>query len=175
MNKNLFKYTVTGFIFVSILGSLAHFFYEWSGYSFIVGLFSAVNESVWEHLKLLFFPYLIWSIIEFFALDKNKAVFPAKALGAVSGMTAIVVFFYVYTGITGENIDFLNIISFFIGVAVSFAVDYTLIKNEKFSTTSGTVIGITALLIIMMFFILFTVFPVKIPLFKDPISSTYGI
>lgn len=175
MNKNLFKYTIIGFIFVSILGSLAHFFYEWSGYNFIVGLFSAVNESVWEHLKLLFFPYLIWSIIEFFALDKNKSVFPAKALGAVSGMTVIVVFFYVYTGITGENIDFLNIISFFIGVAVSFAVDYMLIKKEKFSTTSGMVIGITALLIIMMFFVLFTVFPVKIPLFEDPISSTYGI
>lgn len=49
---NLFR-----FIFISILGVLLHFTYEWSGDNPAVGLFSAVNESTWEHLKLIFFPY----------------------------------------------------------------------------------------------------------------------
>lgn len=175
MNKNLFKYTIIGFIFVSILGSLAHFFYEWSGYNFIVGLFSAVNESTWEHLKLLFFPYLIWAVIEYFILDKSKSVFPSKAIGAIAGMATIVIFFYSYTGIVGKSIDFLNILSFFIGVAVSFAVDYQLIKKQKFDSNAGFATGIAVLLSLCVFFILFTVFPIKIPLFKDPVTSTYGI
>lgn len=174
-NKNLFRYTIIGFIFVSILGSLAHFFYEWSGYSFFVGLFSAVNESTWEHLKLLFFPYLFWSVVEYFILGKPKSLFPAKAIGVISGMAAIVIFFYSYTGIFGKSIDFLNILSFFIGVAISFAIDYQLIKNGKFNNNAGLATGIAVLISLCVFFILFTVFPIKIPLFKDPISSTYGI
>lgn len=51
LKTNLFR-----FIFISVLGVLLHFTYEWSGDNAVVGLFSAVNESTWEHLKLLFFP-----------------------------------------------------------------------------------------------------------------------
>ena len=53
LKTNLFR-----FIFISVLGVLLHFTYEWSGNNPIVGLFSATNESTWEHLKLLFFPML---------------------------------------------------------------------------------------------------------------------
>ena len=48
LKTNLFR-----FIFISVLGVLLHFTYEWSGDNAVVGLFSAVNESTWEHLKLL--------------------------------------------------------------------------------------------------------------------------
>ena len=46
LKTNLFR-----FIFISVLGVLLHFTYEWSGDNAVVGLFSAVNESTWEHLK----------------------------------------------------------------------------------------------------------------------------
>lgn len=49
LKTNLFR-----FIFISVLGVLLHFTYEWAGDNAVVGLFSAVNESTWEHLKLLF-------------------------------------------------------------------------------------------------------------------------
>lgn len=53
------------FFFISILGVLLHFTYEWSNDNPAVGLFSAVNESTWEHLKLIFFPMLLLTMIEF--------------------------------------------------------------------------------------------------------------
>lgn len=59
LKTNLFR-----FIFISVLGVLLHFTYEWSGDNVVVGLFSAVNESTWEHLKLLFFPFLLLTILE---------------------------------------------------------------------------------------------------------------
>ena len=59
LKTNLFR-----FIFISVLGVLLHFTYEWSGDNAVVGLFSAVNESTWEHLKLLFFPFLLLTILE---------------------------------------------------------------------------------------------------------------
>lgn len=53
------------FFFISILGVLLHFTYEWSNDNPAVGLFSAVNESTWEHLKLIFFPMLLLTMMEF--------------------------------------------------------------------------------------------------------------
>ena len=61
--KLLKRYTMIGIVFVLITGSLAHFVYDWSGKNHIVGLFTPINESVWEHMKLLFFPMLIYSLV----------------------------------------------------------------------------------------------------------------
>ena len=60
------RYNILAFIFIGLLGSLGHFFYEWSGNNKIIGYFFATNESTWEHLKLLFFPTVIYSVIEYF-------------------------------------------------------------------------------------------------------------
>ena len=72
LKTNLFR-----FIFISVLGVLLHFTYEWSGDNAVVGLFSAVNESTWEHLKLLFFPFLLLTI------DESRSRCPAVAYGCI--------------------------------------------------------------------------------------------
>ena len=51
-----------------ILGTLLHFTYEWSGENPIIALFSAVNESIWEHLKLAFYPMFSIHINENFGI-----------------------------------------------------------------------------------------------------------
>ena len=69
--KQLKRCIIIGTIFVLILGTLSHFFYEWSNDNQIIGLFSPVNESVWEHMKLVFFPMLFYSIIAFQSLKNT--------------------------------------------------------------------------------------------------------
>ena len=49
------KFTLGGILWTLVIGTLSHFFYQWSGENFLIGLLSPVNETVWEHLKLLFF------------------------------------------------------------------------------------------------------------------------
>ncbi len=175
MKKKLYIYTLAGFVFVSVLGSLAHFFYEWSGYNTAVGLFTAVNESTWEHLKLLYFPYLIWTVFEYIMLDKKEGILPSKCIGVNAGMLSIVIFFYTYTGILGKSIDFLNILSFFIGNAAAFASDYFLIKRKKLGSVIYDTIAVAVFIGIGAVFVLFTAAPPQIALFKDPINFTYGI
>ena len=51
---------ISGFLFTSVLGTLSHFFYEWSGDSTFIGLVCPISESAWEHMKLLFFPALLY-------------------------------------------------------------------------------------------------------------------
>lgn len=173
MEKKLFRQCIFGFIFTGILGSLFHFVYEWSGCNSFTGLFFPVNESTWEHLKLLYLPYLIWSVIEYKVLDKNKSLWFGKAIGLLVGMLAIISFFYSYNGITGKNIPFLNILSFFIGIAAAFTVDYLIIRSGKCKNLEK--VGITIFAVIGILFVLFSFIPPLIPLFKDPVTFTYGI
>lgn len=112
MSKTLLKLDIIGFVFVSVIGTLAHFVFEWSGNNTVVGLFCPINESPWEHLKLIFFPYLIWTVAQYFIMHKSKNIFPAKFIGVFVGMGITLSFFYTYTGIIGKNIDLLNIASF---------------------------------------------------------------
>ena len=74
MSKTLLKLDIIGFVFVSVIGTLAHFVFEWSGNNTVVGLFCPINESPWEHLKLIFFPYLIWTIAQKIFSRQNLSV-----------------------------------------------------------------------------------------------------
>lgn len=174
MNKKLFKYEIIGFVFTGIVGSVAHFLYELSGYNTVVGLFCSVNESVWEHLKLLFFPYILYAAIEYFLLKKPKGFFRAKLIGIISGMLATVAIYYIYNGAVGKSPDLLNILSFFLGVGVAYLVSYTVIKNEKEASAAGDIISILLIIAIGASFALFTFYPPFIPLFEDPRYAVFG-
>ena len=71
--QNLRKFTVIGILFVSVAGTLLHFVYDWSGQNPLVGFFAPVNESTWEHMKLLFFPMLLYGLV---AVPKLKSAYP---------------------------------------------------------------------------------------------------
>lgn len=80
-DKCLKTYTIIGVFFVLAAGSLAHFLYDWTGSNAIAGLFVPVNESVWEHMKLLFFPMLLYCALEHGSTGaKSAASFPPYAL-----------------------------------------------------------------------------------------------
>ena len=78
-NKSLIlNFQIISTIFSMILGTLLHFTYNWSNNNLLVGVFSAVNESTWEHLKLLFFPMLITTILGYFYIGNNIPNFLIK-------------------------------------------------------------------------------------------------
>ena len=169
-SKNkLLRFQIISVIFTWILGTILHFTYEWSNQNALVGLFSAVNESTWEHLKLLFFPMLITTIIGYFYLkpkEEYKNFLCAKTIGILTSLAFVVIFFYTYTGIIGTNFATLDIGSFFVGVLFGEYVAYKLtIKISR--CKKGLAIFVLALLFIC--FIAFTYKAPQIGLFKDPI------
>lgn len=176
MKKSLFYFEIAGFIFVSAIGTLSHFLFDFFDKSKIIALFCPVNECVWEHLKLLFFPFLIWTALEYFILNKKQGnYFSSKAKGVLAGMIFIVAFFYTYTGIAGKDIAFIDILSFFAGTALSFIISYELIRNGRRDKKGDEIISICVLIAVSGIFFLFTFHPPLIPLFEDPGSFTYGI
>ena len=65
-------------VFVVALGVLLHFAYEWSGDMVVFASISAVNESIWEHMKLLFSAVVMYGIIDFIILQVLKYIDKVK-------------------------------------------------------------------------------------------------
>lgn len=157
------------FLFISILGTLLHFTYEWSHNNAVVGLFSAVDESAWEHLKLLFFPMLFLTLIElfFFRQTLPQNFLKARVTGIFLGMTLIIVVFYTLLGIIGKSIDFLNIVLYFIAVLFALWIENKQYKNTEKEVSSASSLASSILLIFTLFFFVFTFWPPDIGLFWE--------
>ena len=174
MNKNIIKkYQIFSVILTFILGTLLHFTYKLSGENLIVASFSAVNESTWEHLKLLYFPMLITTIIGFFYIGKYRTNFLcSKTIGILAATAFTVIFFYTYSGVVGKNIAIIDIASFFMATILGEYVAYKMM-NTFFKCNDK--ISIIILIILLICFVIFTYFTPKIGLFKDPVTGGYGI
>lgn len=159
-------------IIVMILGTLLHFTYKLSGENPFVALFSAVDESTWEHLKLLFFPMLLTTCIGYFKYFKDSNNFLcARILGIFASMLFTVVFFYTFSGVLGKNIAIVNILSFFVSVIIGELVSFNLVK-QNIPCKRKKAVAFFILLTICFF--IFTFKPPHIGLFKDPVTSSYG-
>lgn len=156
-----------------IVGTFLHFTYEFSNYNNLIGIFSPVNESVWEHLKLLFSPTLLTIFISYIIIKNNYPNYLyVKSKGLFIALCFIIIFFYTYTGILGKNILLVDITSFFIAVLI--LEIYTLKKalsNAKYFNFRA----IAFLTILLIAFLIFTFNPPKIGLFKYPLTNNFGI
>lgn len=170
---SIFKFEFFSAIFTLVLGTILHFSFEWSENNLIVGAFSAVNESTWEHLKLVFFPMLISTIVGFIYYKKE---FPnylcVKTKGILLALSFIVIFFYTYTGILGKNLSVLDIGSFIIAVILA---EYYTLKNVSNKSTCNNFTASITLIALFLCFIIFTYFPPYIGLFMDPITGNYEV
>ena len=169
---SLKKFIIISIIFSSVVGILLHFLYEWSNKNCVVSLFSAVNESTWEHLKILFFPMLITTIIGYFYYRDIDNYLCSNFKGILLAMLFIVVFFYTYTGVFGISSTFINILSFIVSIILGELYAYRdILKNE----CCNKVIPVILLVFLISIFIIFTFKPPRIGLFLDPVTKTYGI
>ena len=175
MKRTLKFWQTAGFIFTAILGEILHFLYDWTGQSVIIGTFSAVNESIFEHMKLLFFPMFLFSLIENRFVGKDYENFwCAKLFGIALGVLLIPVLYYTIRGVFGEIPDWVNIAIFFIADLVSYVTETRLLaQNRKLCESSKT--AFLVLILIALVFVLLTFSPPQIPLFEDPITKRYGI
>ena len=165
--KGLKTYIFTGIIFVSILGTFLHFAYNFSGNNFLVGLFTPINESVWEHTKLIFFPMLLYGMLfNKKQKDSYPDIYNATILGAITGVMVTIVAFYTYSGIIGYNIAFVDISIFYISVILAFFATYKATLSCKIGKYDILLTFLCVLMIVL--YILFTLCPPTIPLFVSP-------
>ena len=87
MERSVGVWELWGFAVTSLLGTLLHFLYDWLGKSVWVAPFSGVNESTWEHMKLLFWPMLLFAIVQSFFFRERRDFWSVGEQCPVSGET----------------------------------------------------------------------------------------
>ena len=174
MKRSVFLWEIFGFAFTALLGTILHFLYEWLGEAAFIAPFSGVNESTWEHMKLLFWPMLIYAVAQSFIFEGYKNFWCVKLRGMLLGLFTIPLIFYLYNGVIGESPDFVNIAIFFVSAAVAYLYEVRLFAADALKECSKrrAVIAICA---IAFLFVLFTFKAPEIAIFRDPITGAYGI
>ena len=174
MKKSLSLWLLGGLTFTAVLGTLFHFLYEWTGI-FALAPFCAVNESTWEHMKILFFPMLIFACIQSGFFKKDYPNFGwIKLLGITLGTILIPVLFYTLNGSFGKTPDWVNIALFFLSAICAYFVEWLAFRKQG-AAGKASFIPIIILLLIAAAFVFFTFAPPKLPLFQDPLTGAYGL
>lgn len=170
MNKILIIQIIIS-ILIILLGIFLHFAYKLSGKNKIVSFFTSVNESTWEHLKLAFFPIILFAILLYPILSKiTNNYLEAQTISAVLSITLITIIFYTYTGILGKNKAVFDILTYIISIIISQSVSYKIMISESFSMPITKILSISLILLFTFLFAIFTNNPPSIGIFKDPLQ-----
>lgn len=165
--KQLKHLAVIGILFVVITGALAHFLYGWTDNNNLIGLFVPVNESIWEHMKLLFFPMLLYSLVLMLKYKRNyPCITSAACSGIILGTFLIPVLFYAYTAILGKNVFILDLGTFILSTMLGFWLLYRLALSCRLKPYVYLLCSIICILFIC--FMIFTYHPPDVKIFENP-------
>ena len=173
MKREIGLWQLWGFAITSLGGTLLHFLYDWIGGAVWIAPFSGVNESTWEHMKLLFWPMFIFAIVQSFFFKGREDFWCVKLKGTLLGLSLIPIIFYTYNGVIGKSPDWINITIFFVAAAMTYLYETRLFKSEAKACKSKLAIAVLG--IIGVLFIIFTFDTPEINIFLDPLTKTYGI
>ena len=174
MKRSIGLWQIIGFGVTSLGGTILHFLYDWLGNTVWVAPFSGVNESTWEHMKLLFWPMFIYAIVQSFFFRDREDFWCVKLRGILLGIVLIPIIFYTYNGVVGQSPDWINIAIFFVSAAIAYIYETRLFNAE---TTRCGLRGTAflALCAVALLFVTFTFATPELGIFKDPLTGTYGI
>lgn len=174
MKLKLLRWQFAGFAVTVLGGVLLHFLYNWMQRSFLIAPFSSVNESTWEHMKLMFFPVFIFALFQSRFFREFKNFWYVKLVGVFTGLVLIPMLFYTYNGAIDKSPDLFNIAIFFISAAAAFVLETRLFKKNTLHCKSPWLV-FALICLIGVLFVVFTFVTPRIPLFQDPLTGTYGI
>jgi len=180
LREHVRHWEITGAFFLIIAGVLLSFAFDWSNQALWVGIFSPVNESVWEHLKLGYWSLIFFSAIEYwFVRDKVHNFAWAKAAGVLILQASVLLVYYTYTMFTSKPILILDISSYVLGCILCQVISYKILAFGNFVGRNARIslnrLGMGILIVHAVLLIVFTFYPPQLPLFYDPQTSSYGI
>ncbi len=174
MKRSLGLWQFWGFAVTALGGTLLHFLYDWLGEAVWIAPFSGVNESTWEHMKLLFFPMVIFAIAQSFFFEEREDFWCIKLKGILLGISLIPILFYTYNGVVGKSPDWINIAIFFISAAIAYIYETRQFYNKAVICKNPR-LAIAALCVIAALFVIFTFATPELGIFEDPLTGKYGI
>ena len=168
------KLKILGFVLAFLFCFPMHFVYD-KFPTFITSVLFPVNESIWEHMKILFGSIVLSGIIQKIIvlnrkLDFNNICF-SNFIGAIASIFIFLIIFLPIYYLFGHNL-FVTIIIMFISIAIAEYISYLIINYKNLDLENKTIFFV---FIVYIIFFIFTYFPPNFDLFIDTISKTSGI
>lgn len=171
------KWVIKGIPSLFLIGSCMHFLYDVSGKNVMLGLIAAVNESVWEHLKMVLLPVICWWTLYYIIkgkehnIDSNKW-FASTLIALLTALITTPMLYYFYTEAFGVEILIVDISILFLAVLFGQLLG---LHFYRYSKGIKLYIPICIFIFLVLLFMIFTFHPPHLPLFKDSITGQYGI
>jgi len=172
---SLKKIKIIGVFGIFTICFISHFMYNWFP-NLVFSIFFPVNESIWEHVKMICTSILIWQIIEYFLLKKyriNHNNFMANCFSMAILVIPIFLIIYYPIYLLIGSLFFINLLCLFISICFVSIIGYYILSNNSFKQLKyASIIGIIFLYILLG---LLTYFPLENNLFLDPLENKYGV
>ena len=166
---------IIGFFVIFLLCFPFHFLYDWLPNS-LFSIFFSVNESIWEHMKLIYTSFVFYGIFDYILLRKNKINFnnflvQLFLIPIIAIFIYLIIFIPIYK-IIGENmiisIGLLAVVILIEQILSYFILQYKEIKYQN-------IIGIIGIILIYIIFGYLTYKPIENYIFYDTVKDKYGI
>ena len=141
-----------------------------------MAVFAAVNESIWEHMKLLVMPIFFFTVVQVWVQGEiYPNITAVRPVTMTVGALTIPTLYYTYTGALGVQAGWVNIAIFYLTTAGTFALDYRLLRTGRPTASWAQLLGVAAVWGLVFLFVWCTFRPVPLPLWQDPVTGLYGI
>lgn len=174
--RRLRRWELAGFFFTGVLGPLLHFAYRWSGENRAAAAFTAVNESVWEHMKILFLPLFLAALVEMVVFTQRYRNFLAvKFVSVMAGVALMPVLYYTYTGVWGRGCLAGDVFLFYLCAGFAQVLSCRLLERGRLDGAGKQVAGLFGLWAAAFLFVYCTYHPPALAIFQDPATGTFGL
>lgn len=164
---------IYGAFFTMIIGIILQHTYEWSDKNPFIAVLAPVNSSVFQHLKLLFTPYMLWVLVEYEHYGQyEKNFIPIKAVSLFAGMFIIVLLLNLSVKALRRNVCRIGMAAFVIATLTAFGLDYYLTASNLRVLPAANLSGSLLLFLIALAMSVFTFYPPDHPLFSDHFRSS---
>ena len=175
--RQILYWEVGAFVFIMLFGSAFHFVYELSGFNGFAALFGSVNESSWEHLKLFFWPGLVFFLVQHaFVKEYANNYWWGKAMALLITPFGVLASFYFYLGISlpiyGRGFLWADISTGAFGVLLGNIVAYRIITAPQYRPNRANA-GRLVMGVMTVAFLTLTYFVPKFFIFEDFIGYEY--
>lgn len=163
-------------IVIFLLCALFHFLYKWSGYNEFVGIIAPTNESIFQHVKMIFMPIIIYYVVTYFIFRNKTNINIDKWIAyplITFIITSVIIIALYYTLNYGFSISsmFLDILSLFIGLVAS-AIICIRLELSNINYQIKYYVPIVCLVVIFGLLVYFNYFPLEINFFYDKENMT---
>lgn len=164
-------------LWICFAGSSLHFAYELSDYWTPMAFIAAVNESIWEHLKIYFWPGLLYTLVQYtYTRDIANNYWLGKVVALFTTPVVITISYHAYMSwvlSTGAKTSVGAILMImFIGVLVGQLCSYRILTSPQVQWVRRRYVAVGYASLVFMFSV-FTFFPPQLSLFENYLCYEY--